>query len=391
MKRYAWILALFVFITSCSKPVVQTWTDSGRFTITPVQFGNALWTKQNTLTMSGPTGKALWTREYNDIKWTRTHNFSGNLVVVGDDRIIERIDISGKTMWRWSAPPKQLVYPFATGLGNLICALDTDTDYNLNPITLIAINLRNGQVSWSLDDHDYSGALTLEPLERGISHLVIPTAVGDSVFLECFSCHDGKFIWRKNWNKPPSGQHPILAGDSVSCIIWRKTQTGVEFGHVNRKTGSIKTTKLDQTSSLIKKLLSNGNLFLKFKSGSYRLGDDLSIANMPTEWFPLCQIPGDQSYLVQNIDCSSLALADSNLTQITKVQKTDICYTAISGVGFGEVYLKPTLSPLDFQAIRCIAYSKQLQNLELASKVLSMLGKGSKLTDLFFVLQPLEN
>lgn len=391
MTRYAWLIAALILFASCSEPVVQTWSETGRFTISPVQWGNALWTKQNTITMSGPSGKALWTREYTDLKWTRTHNFSGNLIVVGDDRVIERIDISGKTIWRWSAPTRQLVYPFAFGLGNLICALDTDTDYNLNSISIIALNLRDGTVSWSLEDHDYSGAFTLEPLESGISHLVIPTAVGESVFLECFSCHDGKFIWRKNWNKPPSGQHPILASNSSSCVIWRKTQTGVEFGLVDRKTGTIRTSKLDESSSLVRKLYGGGCLFLRFRSGSYRLDPDLSIAKLSGEWFPLCPIPGDDAYLVQNTDCTSLALADKTLSKIRKSIKTDICYTGIPGIGFGEVYLKPTISPLDFKAVRCIAHSKQQQNLALASKVLPGLGKGTQITDLFMILKPLES
>jgi hypothetical protein len=341
--------------------------------------------------MSGSNGKALWTREYTTAKWLRTQNFAGNLIVIGDDRIIEKIDDTGKTLWRWEAPQKQLAYPFLVGHGNLICALDTDTDYNLNQIKILALNLSDGTASWTLEDHDYSGALTLDPLESKTNYMVIPSSVGESVFLECFSCKDGKFLWRKNWDKPPSGQHPILAYDSTSCIIWKKTTDGLEFGTIDRKTGSIKSSKLNETSSLLKKLYSNGNLFLKFKGGAFRFDKNLSFTKLATEWFPLCGIPGDNTLLVQNNDCTNVAIADKNLANVQKSFKTEICYTGIAGQGFGEMYLKPTLSPLDFQAIRCVAYSKQFLNLGNIPKILADLGKGAKLTDLFIVLQPLKN
>jgi hypothetical protein len=382
---------MFLF-ASCSAPVTQTWSDTGRFSISPVAWGLSLWSKQNTLSLSGSDGKVLWSKEYTDLKWIRTLNFAGKLIVVGDDRIIENIDRKGKTLWRWSVPPKQLVYPFATGNGKLICAVDTDTDYNQNPISLMALNIKDGSVSWTLEDHDYSGALTLEPLESNIAHIVVPSIVGDSIFLECFSCSDGKFIWRKNWNKPPSGQHPILASDALDCLIWSKTPTGIEVGFVNRKSGVIKTTKLAESTSAVKKLYSNGNLFLRFKSGiCYRLDKFLNYKQTPNEWFPICNIPGDNTYLAQNNDCTYLAIVDKDLTNIQKALKTTVCYTGISGVGFGEAYLKPMLSPLDYQAIRCIAVSKQQQRLFEIPKIFSRLGKGAKLTDLYLILQPLGN
>lgn len=391
MKRVLFLSLSLILLASCSNPVTQTWSDSGRFSISPVTWGKSLWSKQNTLTMSGQNGKALWSSEYSNTKWLRTHNFAGNLIVVGDDRIIERIDENGKTLWTWEAPPKQLIYPFLVGQGNLICAIDINTDYNLNPISLMALNLSDGSISWTLDDHDYSGALTLDPLETKTNYLVIPTTVGESVFIESFSCKDGRFIWRKNWDKPPTGQHPILACDNISCVLWKKTVNGIEFGSINRKNGTIILAKLDESTSLLKKLYCNGELFLKFRNGTYKLGKDLSFTKLSSEWFPLCGIPGDETYLVQNSDCTYVAIADKNLSNVQKSFKTDVCYTGIAGHGFGEVYLKPTLSPLDFKALRCVAYSKQFLGLGNIPKILTNLSKGAKLTDLFIIVQPLQN
>lgn len=391
MKHTLFLSFAVILLVSCSNPVTQTWSDSGRFSISPVTWGESLWCKQNTLTMSGQDGKSLWTKEYSNAKWLRTQNFDGNLIIIGDDRIIEKIDENGKTLWTWEAPPKQLVYPFLAGQGNLVCALDINTDYNLNPISILSINLSDGSVSWVLEDNDYSGALTLDPMETRTNYLVIPTSIGSTVYLECFSCKDGSFLWRKNWNNPPSGQHPILASDNTSCIIWKKSNTGLEFGLIDRKTGNIKTAKLDESSSLTKKSYHNGDLFLKFKSGAYRFSKDMSFAKLSSEWFPLCGVPGDETYLVQNSDCTYVAIADKNLANVQKSFKTDICYTGIAGCGFGEVYLKPTLSPLDFKALRCVIYSKQFLRLANIPKILANLGKGSKLTDLFIVVQPLEN
>ncbi len=391
MKRTLFLSLAIILLASCSNPVTQTWSDSGRFSISPVTWGKSLWSKQNTLTMSGQDGKALWTKEYSNAKWLRTQNFDGNLIIIGDDRIIEKIDENGKTLWTWEAPPKQLVYPFLVGQGNLICALDINTDYNLNPISILSINLSDGSISWLLEDNDYSGALTLDPTETSTNYLVIPTSIGSTVYLECFSCKDGRFLWRKNWNNPPSGQHPVLACGSLSCIIWKKTSDGLEFGSIDRKTGNIKTAKLDESSSLTKKLYCNNELFLKFRSGAYRLGKDMSFTKLSSEWFPLCGIPGDETYLVQNSDCTYVAIADKNLSNVQKSFKTEICYTGIAGHGFGEVYLKPTLSPLDFKALRCVAYSKQFLGLGNIPKILANLNKGAKLTDLFIIVQPLQN
>jgi hypothetical protein len=376
------VSALVILLAGCKEPMTKFWGEDGRFSITPASWGKSLWSRQDTYYMSGFDGKLVWQKTLDGVKWIRTLGFGRELYLVADDRILVKIDIDGNILWKWEASEGQLIYPFATSKKDILCAFDSNASYNQNPVSIVAVDIKDGKTSWTLDDHDYAGILTIEPVADACEHFVVPNVVGDSVFLEGFQSSDGKFLWRKNWDKPPSGQHPILANDSKDCWIWKKTTRGVDIGLMDKKTGTIGTTSIGVLTSSINYKNLNDYLYVKFQDGFYRFDKNMSVTNINSSWFPVCQVPGTDKLVVQNRDCTSLGVSDASLSDVTKTFPIKVCYDGIPGWGFGEVYVMPKISPFDFRTYRFVVANEKLNLLLDLSNKLANLNRGTSLADI---------
>ena len=382
MKKTLIALALVILASGCTQPIRKYWSEDGILSLAPATWGKSLWSAQDSYSLSGSNGKSIWTKTFQGAKWVVAKNFDGNLLLVGDDRIIEKIDLDGNVIWRWETPVGQMLYPFATDGIHLVCAHDRDVKSNTNSVDIQTIDMTDGSMAWQLQDVDYSGVLTLKQYFGKVTHFVVPNIVGDSVFLEGFSVADGKFLWRRTWDKAPSGQQPVIDSDTNNCWIWKANSTGFEIGFVDRKSGQISTTKYQSSELPTTRKLIGGKLFLKFKSETVYLDKTLKVTKLSREWFPVCRIPQSDMILVQNSDCTYLGVADTNLANVTKSLKISVCYDGVPGLATGEVYLMPNASPLDFPAFRCMIFTPATEQLLKIPEMLKNLGKGTKLIDL---------
>lgn len=392
MKRISIFLLLATFaLSSCSQPLSKMWTETGKFSITPVSWGKLLWGSQDTFGMSGPNGKPLWTKNLDGVKWTSVTNMGGRLFVIGDSRILARINENGDILWKVENSPGVGIYPVAVTEKLIITAFDTSTEYQQNPVSLLALDIETGSHVWQLEDHDYSGALTIPVSKMAVSYIVIPQMVGDSVFLEGFDLNDGKFLWRKTWDKPPSGQFPIIECAKDFCWVWKKTTSGIEFGTIDKRTGAVKTAKYQDMTGLVDKKVIDGRLFLKFRSGLLSIDSILAIKKIEGIWFPLCQITGTNKLAVIDNQCTTIAVSDMNLTSAKKAFNVNVCYLGIPGAGLGEVYFYPVTSPVDFPTFRCqLSNAEDIKTIYEIPSTMRQLGKGKSLNDLVILIKKLK-
>lgn len=384
------IIASIIALSSCSQPLSKMWTETGKFSITPVTWGKLLWGSQDTYGMSGSNGKPIWTKSLEGVKWTTVTNLDGKLFVMGDNRIIARINETGDILWKIENSPGIGIYPVAVTKNLIITAFDTSTEYQQNPVSMLALDIETGNHTWQLEDHDYSGALTIPVAKTAATHIVIPQMVGDSVFLEGFDLSDGRFLWRKTWDKPPSGQFPVLEGTKDFCWIWKKTGSGIEFGTIDKKTGAVKSVKYQDMTGLVDRKVIDGRLYLKFRSGLISVDSFLNIKKIDGIWFPLCQITGTNKLAVIDNQCTTIAVSDMNLSGAKKAFNVDVCYLGIPGAGLGEVYLYPVTSPVDFPTFRCqLSNPEDIKTIYEIPDTLRQLGKGKTLNDLVILAKKL--
>ncbi|HOO97707.1 MAG TPA: hypothetical protein PKV16_08880 [Caldisericia bacterium] len=367
------------FLTSCEGESELVWKKKNISQILPVGSGYSLFCDQNTFGLLDSVGNMKWSREVEGIKQVRLRKIDNKYVLTGDTRLFRIIDLEGETQWEWIAPTGSSAWIVGSLGTNLIVAVDSDTNYDKNPIYIQAVDIITSIIAWRNDDVDYSGVLKNPSQDFSSPVVNVPTTVGTTAWIDGIDATDGNHLWRVYWDLPPPGQPIVLAANTEFFWAWRVTGDTYQVSTIDSKTGKVIGTAQSPKQNLVRHNRVGNRVYVEFEDEIGYFDSKVTYQKLHSTWFPLCGLPGSKDRLIAvSWDCQSIATLDVKTLDTQEIAKTSICYNATSGKLPGEVFLTPAFQPYDYNTMRIMVETETSTDLAEAYEHLMNVGRDGR-------------
>lgn len=383
MRRVVVVLLLAFFFAGCSKAgLYKIWGSVRRSQVVPVLSGKCLYAEQDMFGLLASNGEVIWSKEISGARRVSLKKIGNSYYVLGDNTQLERINLSGNTIWKYNAPSGTSIFPLASSQTLLIAGFDQDSSYPLNSIELVALSTADGSEAWRLSDRDYQQMLLLPPQDFFSDIIVAPYIRGTTAWIDGISAKDGKQVWRSLHSIPRSGHPFILAQTEDKIWLWQSKDEGIETFVLNRQDGSILGKSSGVSYSMADYAFVRDQIFVFYRDKTFRIDGKGQYLEFKSDWMPISSIPGVAGkYVALERDCVRFGIMDAASMKVEEGFKLQVCYYAIPGISPGEFYLVPEVAPFDHQAYKMKYFTGKEGQADKALDALESLGKDKTLFD----------
>ncbi|MEZ4812083.1 MAG: PQQ-binding-like beta-propeller repeat protein [Caldisericia bacterium] len=360
------ILIILISFVSCEDTTPQmVWKATNRTQLIPIAWGYTLYSAQDTYGLLDGFGDVVWEREIQGARRPRWTCIEGSYFIEGDNHLVLKVNIEdGELLWGWRAPSGSSVW-IAGKIGeNLILAYDQYSDYDKNPVTLLALSALDSKTLWKIVDSDYSGILSMPSPRFESEALIIPTESGGSYWIDGVSAVDGNHLWRIPWDAPPAGWKVVLAENKDYFWAWRVTGNTYQVSTINKMTGEVIGTAQTPVKKVLETVHTGNRVFVKFEDEIGFFDNIVTYQKIESDWMPICEVFEIPKQLIAtSSDCHSIGIMNTTDWSVETFKTISMCYSGVTDTMPGGFFLIPNYSPYDNATFRYVVPNEGLGNL----------------------------